>query len=228
MISVLLACSLASANQRGSGHDEEYCNNLKVAGTGYFEVGSSVNDKKLALEYQSWMTGDGDLEMDNGQAMGTTASQVQGKINGSDVPLNLFETSKIAYKGKTPMTGFKYIRSREFYGGIGAEILETFSVTEMEKEQTTFFASANPIAGIKDRLMRDKLMKAGTMNSVGTETKTSFNGTWTTDARMHKMFSKDVKIHESFAGRFEVQKMLKFHENPVPEVRSRPCDGIDC
>jgi hypothetical protein len=46
---------------------------------------------------------------------------------------------------------------------------------------------------------------------------------------MHKIFYKDIKSHELFSGEFEVQKEIKFHENPVPEDKFfRPCAGVDC
>ena len=48
----------------GQFQDGDFSNRLKVTGTGSFEVGVSVKDKQLALEYDNFMTGDGDLEMD--------------------------------------------------------------------------------------------------------------------------------------------------------------------
>jgi hypothetical protein len=63
---------------------------------------------------------------------------------------------------------------------------------------------------------------------VGVVTKNTFNGTWGTDAKMHKIFYKDIKAHEMFTGKFEASKTLKFHENPVPEAIQAPCAGVDC
>jgi hypothetical protein len=72
------------------------------------------------------------------------------------------------------------------------------------------------------------LMGNNPAHLIGLETQNSFNGTWGTDASMHKIFYKDIKAHEMFSGTFEAEKTIKFHENPVPE-RDRPvCDGIDC
>ena len=56
---------------------------------------------------------------------------------------------------------------------------------------------------------------------IGLETKNSFNGTWGTDAKWHKIFYKDIKAHEMFTGTFEAEKTIKFHENPVPERTMR-------
>ena len=57
---------------------------------------------------------------------------------------------------------------------------------------------------------------------IGLETKNSFNGTWGTDAKWHKIFYKDIKAHEMFTGTFEAEKTIKFHENPVPDKIQRP------
>ncbi|HOV82859.1 MAG TPA: hypothetical protein PLQ01_09330 [Methanothrix sp.] len=73
-----------------------------------------------------------------------------------------------------------------------------------------------------------ELMGSNPAHLIGIETKNSFNGTWGTDASWHKIFYKDIKSHEMFSGVFEAEKTLKFHENPVPEVVTLPCDGIDC
>ncbi len=123
-----------------------------------------------------------------------------------------------------------------------------FSVNEMEKDETSFFASTTPyqprntspeklIGELKDA-GRDtaKVNELMTSNGgvyipshlIGIETKNSFNGTWGTDATWHKIFYKDIKAHEMFTGKFEAEKTIKFHENPVPERIHAPCEGIDC
>jgi hypothetical protein len=208
--------------------DGEFCNKLKVTGTGSFEVGVSVKDRELALEYYNIMYGDGDLEMDSNTVEAQRASQLPGMVNGSTVPLNLWDSNKLTYSGKTPMVGMKYIHSKSFWGGIGAEVMETFSVTEMEREGSSYFASTNPASYMTDPKKIAQMLAASPVHTVGMETKNSFNGTWQTDARMHKMFSKDVKVHEAFTGRFDVEKRLIFHENPVAEKKKTGCDGIDC
>jgi len=208
--------------------DGDFCNRLKVTGTGTFEVGVSVKDRQLALEYYNFMYGDGDLEMDSGTVEAQRAAKLPGMENGSAVPLNLWESNKLTYSGKTPMVGAKYINSKAFWGGIGAEITESFSVTEMEREGSSYFASTNPASYITDPKKIEEMLKSSPVHTVGIQTKNSFNGTWQTDARMHKMFSKDLKVHESFTGNFEVEKMIKFRESPVEEKKQSGCDGIDC
>jgi hypothetical protein len=227
----LLACGLAAGTPalKEPVQDGEFCNRLKVAGTGSFEVGVSVKDRELALEYYNFMYGDGDLEMDTSTVEAQRASRLQRSDDeGSSLPLNLYEGSKMTYSGKTPLVGVKYIHSKAFWGGIGAEVMETFAVTEMDREETTFFASTNPASYLKDPKKIAEMLGVSPVHTVGISTRNAFNGTWETNSRMHKFFSKDVKSHERFSGKFEVEKLLKFHENPVPEPENLGCEGIDC
>jgi hypothetical protein len=244
---------------------EQFCEAQKVAGTGIVDVSTSIIDKKLALEYFNTMAGDGDLELDSEHLYSQNPEKIARNItsvNGSDkAGFNLIETTKMTYAGDTPLVGGKYLHSKAFYGGIGAEVQEMFSVYELEKDQTSFFASSTPynpkkqlnrttlpnhLEDVDPEDLIDQLEAAGrdgdkveelmTSDSgyyvpshvIGIDVKSSFNGTWGTDAKWHKIFYKDIKAHEMFTGTFEAEKLIKFHENPVPEEENRPCDGIDC
>jgi hypothetical protein len=231
---------------------EQFCENQKVSGTGVIDVSTSIIDKKIALEYYNVMAGDGDLELDSEHAYSQDADKLKRNLSaangGNESSLNLFEATKMTYSGATPLTGGKYLNSKAFYGGIGADVQEMFSVNEMEKDQVSFFASTTPynpenhkndING-PDKLIKDlktagrdtdtvaELMGDNPAHLIGIDTKTSFNGTWGTDAKWHKIFYKDIKAHEMFTGKFEAEKLLKFHESPVPENVRPACDGIDC
>jgi len=197
---------------------EEFYNRVRASGTGYFEVGSSVVDRRMGLEYRSFMYGDGRLEMDSKSAVSNRAGDVRGTLNGSSVPLNLLEDLKMTYSGKTPMVGMKYIHSNHFYGGIGAEVQELFEVTELEKIQTTYFASTDPASHVSDPANASAIRGKSPAHLVGMDLSTSFNGTWQTDYRWHKIFYKDIKEHQVFSGDFDVKRTLRFHENPTSEV----------
>lgn len=188
---------------------------MKVSGTGIIDISNSIVDKTIGLEYYDFMYGDGEFEMYTTNEESNSASQIQGMINGTASPMNLYQTTKMTYSSDTPLIGAKYINSKEFYGGIGAEVQEFFAVTEMEKTQTTFFASTDPATHVTDPTTMAQLRNASLAHIVGTDTKNSFNGTWQTDANWHKIFYKDIKVHEAFSGEFEIEKMLTFHENPT-------------
>ena len=232
---------------------EQFCEAQKVSGTGVIDVSTSIIDKKIALEYYNTMAGDGDMELDSEHAYSQDAEKLKRNVssvnNGDLAALNLFETTKLTYAGQTPLTGGKYLHSKAFYGGMGADVQEMFSVNEMEKDETAFFASTTPYqpqdnvspedlikklkdAG-RDTKEVERLMTASNdiyvpSHLIGVEIKNSFNGTWGTDAKWHKIFYKDIKAHEMFTGTFEAEKTINFHENPVPERIRAPCEGIDC
>jgi hypothetical protein len=260
-IAVLLAailigsCGIALANPPlvPPVQYEQFCEAQKVSGTGIIDVSTSIIDKKIALEYYNTMAGDGDMELDSEHAYSQDADKLKRTVssvnNSNESGFNLVETTKLTYAGETPLTGGKYLHSKAFYGGIGADVQEMFSVNEMEKDETAFFATTTPYqpqdnvspedlikklkdAG-RDTKEVERLMTASNgmyipSHLIGLETKNSFNGTWGTDAKWHKIFYKDIKAHEMFTGTFEAEKTIKFHENPVPERIRAPCEGIDC
>jgi hypothetical protein len=127
---------------------EQFCEAQKVSGTGVIDVSTSVIDKKIALEYQNMMAGNGDIELDSENAYSQNADKLKRNITsvngGNESGLNLYEKTKLTYAGDDPLTGGKYLNSKAFYGGIGANVREMFSVNEMEKDETSFFASTTP------------------------------------------------------------------------------------
>jgi hypothetical protein len=231
---------------------EQFCENQKVAGTGIVDISTSIVDKKIALEYYNVMAGDGDLELDQTHAYSQKAEKLQrnlSAVNDNNLSmLNLWENTKLTYNSATtPLTGGKYLNSKAFYGGIGADVQEMFSVNQMEKDQTAFFVSTANLspdarkqaamlkeAGLADVANGDEalvqaLMQNNPAHLIGIDTKNSFNGTWGVDAKWHKIFYKDIKLHEMFTGQFEAEKLIKFHEYPVPEIElNAGCKGIDC
>jgi hypothetical protein len=229
---------------------EQFCENQKVSGSGVVDLSTSIIDKNLALEYYNMATGDGDFELDQEQAYSQNADKLQRNLSSyqdgsKPANLNLYENTKMTYQGETPLVGGKYLHSKWFYGGIGASVQEMFAVNEMEKEQEAFFSStqpydtygkyrippdqfANVLAGLgRNTEAVEFFMGNNPTHLVGFDTKNTFNGTWGTDAKWHKIFYKDIKAHEMFTGKFEAEKLLKFHEYPVAETRVA-CAGIDC
>ncbi|HOO55080.1 MAG TPA: hypothetical protein PLM24_08795 [Methanothrix sp.] len=223
LIALALACSLAVANPPlpQPKQYEQFCERQLVSGTGYIDVATSVVDKKIALEYYDMMSGDGAIEMDAVHVYSQEPNKLVRKLpnnsdcgNDSDQQLNFYENTKLTYDSEdVPLQGGKFVNSKSFYGGIGANIQEMFSVNQMEKDQTVFFGST---------------VNSTIEHTIGLNTLNSFNGTWGTDSSMHKIFYKDIKSHELFSGDFEVQKEIKFHENPVPDDKICPCLGVDC
>ncbi|NYT02928.1 MAG: hypothetical protein GKC10_09275 [Methanosarcinales archaeon] len=233
IITALLACSVAVANPplEEPVQYEQYCEDQKVAGTGVIDISTSMVDKKIALEYFNVMSGEGDIELDSEHTLSENASKLLRNATDKEMPFNLFEESKLTFKGDTPLVGGKFLHSKSFYGGIGAQIQESFSVTEIEKEQKAFFASTDARGHWTDESKIEELsdvFNASPTHLVGLNTKNSFTGTWGTDSAWHKIFYKDIKDHQMFTGTFEAEKLIKFHEAPFSERPTPPCAGVDC
>jgi len=146
---------------------EQFCEAQKVSGTGVIDVSTSIIDKKIALEYFNTMSGDGDFELDSEHAYSQNADKLKRNVSsvngGNESNLNLFESTKMTYSGATPLTGGKSLTSKAFYGGIGANVQELYSVNEMEQDETAFFSSTtpyNPPGTTPENLVKD-LKKAG-------------------------------------------------------------------
>ncbi len=226
---------------------EQFCESQKVSGSGVIDVSTSIVDKKIALEYYNVLAGDGDLELNQENAYSQNSDKLRRSIasvnGGKESNLNLYENTKLTYSGETPLVGAKFLNSKNFYGGIGATVQENFAVNEMEKDEASYFTSTtpyNPPCTTPEKLIKDLkdagrdtdkvacLMGNNPAQLIGLEGKNTFNGTWGTDATWHKIFYKDIKAHELFSGKFETEKTIKFHDNPVPEKERVPCEGIDC
>lgn len=249
IFATVLACSIATANPplQEPVQYEQYCEQQKIAGTGVVDISTSMVDKRLALEYYNVMAGDGDFELDSTHLLSENASRLNRTTsNGKSKPLNLYESTNMTYQSDTPLVGGKYLHSKAFYGGVGAEIQEMFSVTEMEKSQEVAFSSTNAAGHWTENPLKfidpvkyadatwtaadkyDTTYNISPTHLVEMSTKTAFNGTWGTDSKWHKIFYKDIKDHQVFTGNFEAEKLIKFHEAPFAEPRPSPCAGVDC
>ncbi|HPE62928.1 MAG TPA: hypothetical protein PLQ49_02330 [Methanothrix sp.] len=200
---------------------EQFCESQLVEGTGYVDVGTSVMDKKLAMDYQNQMFGEGDIGMESAQVYSQEPNKLIRPLpncsddnNGTTLhKLNFFENTKLEFEGETPLVGRRSISSIERYGGIGADVQETFSVRRLEADQTMFLGQTS---------------NSTIRKTVGVNTLNSFSGTWGTQSSLHKIFYKDIRRRDLFSGEFELQRELKFHENPVCEPKLCPCRGVDC
>jgi len=215
---------LDSGNYRAL-HDEplqyeQFCESQLVEGSGYLDLKTSVLDKKLAMDYQNRIFGEGDIGLESAQAYSQEPNKLTRPIKNCSDPngttlqkLNFFENTKLVYAGPTPLVGSRSIRSLERYGGIGADIHENFSARRMEADQTMFLAQTS---------------NSTIRRTVGSNTQNSFEGMWGTESSLHKTFYSDIKRREKFAGEFEIQRELKFHEKPAAEPKICPCGGVDC
>jgi hypothetical protein len=191
---------------------EQLCNDLNMDSVGAIDMSASMVDRRIALDYFNALSGNGRLEMDSENVFSESAQKIRRDIRmNNSSNRNVFERSKITYSGEHPIVGAKSVSSNSFSGGFGANIKEAFSVKEMEGDLKRYFGSTET---------------ATDTHLVGTDTKSKFNGTWTTDTIWHKIFDKNIQSHESFSGNFEVDRQIRLHEKapskPVLECTKTP------
>jgi hypothetical protein len=206
----------------------QYCESTNIEGNGVINIATKIEDRDIALDYNNELAGDGDIAIDAEHLLSEKASKLMRPVGNKTVPLSFYETTNMEYSGKTPLTGEKSLGSTQFDGGIGANIQETFSVNQLEKKQSSFFASTDPTTQIRNITQASNLMVDSPTHLIGIDTKNSFNGTWGTNSLWHQMLKTDVRDHQLFVGTFEAEKLIKFHEKPGPEKKSILCEGIDC
>ncbi len=153
----------------------------KISGTGTIDLGTSVIDRKDGFEYYNSMQGDGHLEMGHGNG---TAPEGGGHAKGFGSGV------KIAYSGEVPLVGLKQVQSKSLADGTKNSFQESFSVNEMESEQSSYQDPGSQL--------------------VGFENKVSFNGTWETTTSSHAIFKRDIKSHQKYSGNFEIEKLILF------------------
>jgi hypothetical protein len=207
---------------------EQYCEASKVEGYGTIDVATSIVDHQIALDYSKSLSGNGDFSIDSEHSFSETASKLMRPVQNKTMPLNFYETVTLEYSGEIPLSSKMKLSSREFDGGIGADIFETFSVNQMEKEHTSFFASTDPTTSANNSAEVKMLKNLTPVHLVGIDDKNSFNGSWGTESRSHTILKNDIYDRQFLAGIFETNKLIKFHEKPVSEPAEDLCDGIDC
>lgn len=208
---------------------EQFCEAQKITGSGVVDISTSMVNKKIALVFNEAMAGEGDISLDAERAMSEKAGKLLRPVGEEkEMPLNFYESTKMAYTGLTPLTAVKEIKSRKLYGGIDAFVNEAFSVSEMERESSGFLATTDVTTGFKNGTEAAALKLKSPAMLVGIDTKNAFNGTWGTDSSWHEIFQKKILAHQRFTGKFEADKLIKLHEKVAPGKERRGCDGIDC
>lgn len=151
-----------------------------VDGTGTVDISRSVVNRMEEFEYYTAMKGNGSL------ALGRGSDGASGAGIGDPA-----RTTSLSYSGDVPLVGLKRVESGSLFSGTKSSIMEAFSATEIEKEETT---------GIR----------SGGSQLVGTENKLSFNGTYVTSSNMHQLFAADISSHQRYSGKFEIENMISF------------------
>ncbi len=151
-----------------------------ATGTGTVEISRSMVNRLDEFEYYSAILGDGNLTLGRG---------AKGAANfGIGDPAR---TTSLSYSGDAPLVGLKRVERGSLFSGTKTSIMEAFSASEIEKEETT-------------------QVRSGSSQLVGTENRLSFNGTYMTSSNSHQIFAADISSHQMYSGKFEIENMISF------------------
>lgn len=145
-----------------------------VSGTGAIEIARSTVDRINDIEHQTALAGNGSFDMVRFERGGQGVGGVRGLC--------------LSYSGDVPLVGMKRIETGSALAGTKTTVQESFSASEIEKEETTSLGT----------------------QLVGTDTKLSFNGTYVTTSNRHQIFTSDVTSRQVFSGTFDIQKEIVF------------------
>jgi hypothetical protein len=179
----------------------QFCYSQKLSGNGTANMSISLEDDIKGLDYTSSMAGEGNFEIEQINEYSQDSKGFMKRVDAlndtTDSSLFLFEHLNMRYTGSRPLIGETQLDS-----AVGGAVAEKFSVDKMERVHDAFVAtSANASANPSGN---------NSIDIMGVGIKNSFDGDWNADANWHELLSKDVKAHEAFRGRFEVEKSFKF------------------
>ena len=195
---------------------EQFCDTRTVLGSGRIDSAMSVKDRRLALQYNDAMAGDGDIELSAVQAMSEKADKLRRDVpalNQTNLSsMNFFESSKVDFQGDTPLAGSKSLRSDTLAGGTGSSIEESFEAEEIEKNQSTYFGSTTNATGVPVS---------------GMDTSSRFRGTMEAAQGVHRTLNNDIRSHSRYSGEFELERQVKLHRGASGQ-KDAGCEGLDC
>lgn len=218
---------------------EKFREDCAVQGVGQVYYSKEILDKEIAVDVTETMIGNGTFAMtlteilNEGIRLNCSAScSEQGIISDpifgdeeSPVMVN-FECEKMvqydnAGNAANTLQGYAIYNSPGFHGGLNAQVIESYEVSELQKDERVTMTTTATFDDItRDWDGCEQKAKPYTANELNFDTKNAFNGLWGTESTWQKVCSKDIKHEQMFSGEFQVDKNLIFMEEvtePCPE-----------
>ena len=232
---------------------EKFREDCAVQGIGYIEYDKIILDKAIAVDVEEHMAGqtgaNGSFAMTiteilnegvrlncndgyNCSANGSRTSVMDPIYGSEDSPvMTNFECKKmVQFEGEALVGNARY-NNPGFHGGINAEVIETYAVVELQKDETvkmTTTATFDKEAHELDNWAACVPNPPYNANELNFDTKNAFVGEWGTDSSWQKVCSKDVVHHQFFSGDFQVDKNLVFIEEVTQPCLDKEDHNGDC
>lgn len=205
----------ASAQCTNSGKSKEvvfriqgfdYASETSISGTGQFQINKDVRSMDSGIKSNKDITFSGSVDalvkneylVDNARGRNPNFEEKDAVDNYN------------AIRPGDALFGTEAFKSSAVFGGVGARVLESYNVQQMEFKNQDF-----------------NLHQTGSLKKMAEfKTADNFTGFYLLDAKQVIPGFKNLKEHEEFLGSFEINRRLLFQDNR-PAFGS-PCFGDAC
>jgi hypothetical protein len=178
--------------------EETYTGIATVEGVGAFKIRNKIVDKERALNIRRWITGDTGPE---GAFARESVVILNGGVNITDQnDPDYCLSEQISFSGDL-IVGFSKYEVSAFRGGMGAEVLESYAVKELQKQEAVTIKTTSAVYHNQ---------------SLNYDVMCEFEGAWSTTAVWQKPYKKDIKQRYMYDGEFAISKEFSFEELVLP------------
>ncbi len=177
---------------------ETYKGITTVEGVGAFKIRNKIVDKERALNIRRWITGDTGPD---GAFARESVVILNGDVNITDQnDPDYCLSEQISFSGDL-IVGFSKYEVSAFHGGMGAQVLESYAVNELQKQEAVTIKTTSALYHNQ---------------SLNYDVMCEFEGAWGTTAVWQKPCKKDIKQRDIYEGEFAVSKEFSFEELVLP------------
>ena len=184
----------------------DYASETSISGTGQFQLNKDVSSMDSGIKSNKDVTFSGSVDaLVKNEYLVDKAKGRNSNFEEQDAVDNYN-----ALKPGDALFGTEAFKSSAVFGGVGAKVLESYNVQQMEFKNQDF-----------------NLHQTGSLKKMAEfKTADNFTGFYLLDAKQAIPGQKNLKEHEEYLGSFEINRRILFQDNR-PTFAS-PCFGDSC
>ena len=184
----------------------DYASETSISGTGQFQINKDVSSMDSGIKSNKDITFSGSVDaLVKNEYLVDKAKGRNSNFEEQDAVDNYN-----ALKPGDALFGTEAFKSSAVFGGVGAKVLESYNLRQMEFKKQDF-----------------NLYQTGSLKKMAEfKTADNFTGFYLLDAKQVIPGQKNLKEHEEYLGSFEINRRILFQDNH-PTFAS-PCFGGSC
>lgn len=184
----------------------DYASETSISGTGQFQINKDVSSMDSGIKSNKDITFSGSVDaLVKNEYLVDKAKGRNSNFEEQDAVDNYN-----ALKSGDALFGTEAFKSSAVFGGVGAKVLESYNVQQMEFKNQDF-----------------NLHQTGALKKMAEfKTADNFTGFYLLDAKQTIPGQKNLKEHEEYLGSFEINRRILFQDNRP--LFGSPCFGESC